>query len=230
VALRANHIHLRRRAQVLAIEGAVRIVAIGTPQQPLFHLVVKGHIELRLRVGVALIAKLWLRRCQQVLIHSAVVNAVTAQAAHIVFAVRRALEIRVLPLVATEASRIYFFRCGLGRIENLAYISAAIHMRFARSMAAFAGDPVLSVHLGQLGVRIRCKSFGNLFVARCAGILANEISRRRRRLAALCRGWVRRLPRSRYRNGRKQHHHTKPPKKRPQPPLDSQTRIHWHSR
>ena len=59
VALGAHGIHLRRGAEVFFVEGAVRIVAVRAVDQPLFHLVMEGLIELRLRVGVALEAEAW---------------------------------------------------------------------------------------------------------------------------------------------------------------------------
>jgi len=96
--------------------------------------------------------------------------------------------------MTTQALRIDLLRRGLRRIENLGDISAGIHVRFAGSVATFAGHPALAVHLGQLRVGVRSKSLRNLVVTSRAAILPNEISRGGRRLAALCAGWIRSPP------------------------------------
>ena len=110
VALGADRIHLRRGTKILLVECAVRIVAVGALHQSFFHLVMEGHVELRLGVGVALEAEFRLRNLQQLLLVFAVMNAVAADAAHVVLAVRRALEVGMLALVAAQAPRIDFLR------------------------------------------------------------------------------------------------------------------------
>ncbi len=65
----------------------------------------------------------------------------------------------------------------LGGIEDLGHVAAAIHVRLARSVAAFAGDPALAVHLRHLGVRIVSEFLGGLFVAGRARFRANELAR-----------------------------------------------------
>jgi len=81
-------------------------------------------------------------------------HAVAAYAAHIVLAMRRALEIRMLSLVAAQASRIDLLCRRLRRIEDLRYITAAVDVRFARPVAALTRYAALSMHLGDFGVRI----------------------------------------------------------------------------
>ena len=188
VALRAHRIHLRRGAKILAIERAVWIVTVAALHQSLFHLVVVGHIELRLRIGMTLEAKRRLRRRKQLFFNLAVMNAVAAYTAHIVLTVRSPLEIRVLALVTTEALGIYFLGRGLGRIENLGYVPAPVNVRLSRPMAAFAGNSAFPMRLGEFGMRIRSESFGYLLVTGGAGFLADEISRSRRSLPAFSIG------------------------------------------
>ena len=154
VALGADRIHLRRCTQILLIERAVRIVAIGALHQAFFHFVVERHVELRFRFGVALIAKFGLCRRQKLLVIRTVVNAVAAYAAHFVFTMRRVLEIGVLSLVTAQAAGIHFLRGRLSRIENLRDIAAAIDMGLARPVAAFAGHAALAVHVGDACVRV----------------------------------------------------------------------------
>src|SRR3954471_22202494 len=128
-------------------------MAISALHQALFHLVVERHVELRLGIRVALEAKLRLLNLQQLLRSLAVMNAVAAQAAHIVLAMGRAFEIRVLPLVAAQASRIDLFGRCLRGIEYLGDIPATVDVRLARTMASFTRDARLAMHLGNSGVR-----------------------------------------------------------------------------
>src|SRR3954451_11303954 len=142
---------------------------------------------------MALEAQLRLLNLQQLLCSLAVVNAMATDATHIVLAVSCALEIRMLPLMAAQAPRINLLRRCLGGVEDLCDIPSTIHVSLARSMAAFARDTRLSMHFGQLGVRIRSKSLCRLFMARRACLLTDKISwscsRRlalRRRIRSLC--------------------------------------------
>jgi hypothetical protein len=96
MALGANCILLRGRLQPLPSEGSMGIVAIGTLDQPLFHLVVEGHGELRLDVRVALETEHWLGYLEQTLRILTGMNAVTAKATDIGFAVARTLKVGVL--------------------------------------------------------------------------------------------------------------------------------------
>jgi hypothetical protein len=68
VALGADRILIGRGLQVVVPEGAVRIVAVAALHQAFIHLVVEGHIERRLHVGVALKAERGLRSLEQLLL------------------------------------------------------------------------------------------------------------------------------------------------------------------
>jgi len=132
----------------------MRVVAVRAFHQPFLHLVVEWHVELRLGVGVALEAKLGLLNLEQLLTCLAMVNAVAADAAHIVLAMRGAFEVGMLPLVAAQTPRVNLLRRRLGRIEDLRDIPSTVDVSFACSMAAFACHASLSMHLRELGVRI----------------------------------------------------------------------------
>ena len=147
VALRADRIHLCRCAQILPVEGPVRVVAVRALHQAFFHLVVERHVELRLRICVALEAKLRLLNLQQLLSALAMVNTVAADAAHVVLTMCRAFKICMLPLVTAQTPRINLFRGRLGRVEDLRDIPATIDVRLPRSVTAFARHARLSVHL-----------------------------------------------------------------------------------
>jgi len=103
VALDANGVLLCGGLESLFLESAVRVVAIGALHQPLIHFVMEGHGELRLDVGVALIAESRLGNREQLLLVHTGVNAVASDAAYVTLAVRRALKVRVLAIMATQA-------------------------------------------------------------------------------------------------------------------------------
>ena len=129
-------------------------MAVRAIDHAFLDLVVEWHRELRLHIGMALEAEHRLRNLEQLFPILPVVNTVATQAAHISFAMAGLLEIRMPPLVAFQALRVHFLRRRLGGVEDLARVGA-VRMRLARPMAVLAGDPVLAVHLGHLGVRIR---------------------------------------------------------------------------
>ena len=143
----------------------MRVVAVGTLHQALFHLVVKGHGELRLDVGVALEAELRLRDLEQVLRIFAGVNAVAAHAADIGFTMAGALKVGVLVLVASQAARIHFLRCCLGRVEYFRDVSAALHMSPSGPVAVLARNAILAVRQGEPAVRVVLKSLCHFLVA-----------------------------------------------------------------
>jgi hypothetical protein len=58
VALGADQVHLQRGPEVLLAKRSVGIVAVRALHEPFLHLVMEGHVELRLGVGVALKAEL----------------------------------------------------------------------------------------------------------------------------------------------------------------------------
>jgi hypothetical protein len=179
VALGADRIHLCRRAKIFLFECAVRIVAVCALHQAFFHLVMERHVELRLGIGVALEAEFRLSNPEKLFLVFAAMDAVAAYATHIVLAVRRAFEIRMLALVAAQASCIDFLRRSFCRIEDFGDVAATVNVRFACSVATLASDAGLAVHLCELGVLVRTESFAHFLVAGGADFLADEISGRR---------------------------------------------------
>jgi hypothetical protein len=112
VACEANRIPRRRRAQLLAHEPTMGIVAIRAFQQPFFHPVMKRHVELRLDVQVTAIAEGWLSLDQQKLILDCLVGRMAAQAAQVVLTMRRAGKVHVAlsRAVAVQATLVDLFR------------------------------------------------------------------------------------------------------------------------
>ncbi len=154
MALGANRVLLGGRLQPLPSEGSMGIVAIGTLDQPLFHLVMEGHRELRLDIRVALETQRRLRHLEQTLRILTGMNAVASEATHIRFAVARTLKVGVLTLVAAQTPGVHFFCSAFGGIEDLVDIAAAVDVSLSGSMAVFAGDAALAVHQRHPGVRI----------------------------------------------------------------------------
>jgi hypothetical protein len=175
VALGANRIHLRRRSQIFLIECAMRIVAVGTLDEPFLDFVMEGHIELRLGVGMALEAELRLRDFEQLIFILSRVNIVAADTAYICFAVGGAVKVCVLALMTSKAPGIHFLGGRLRRIEDFGDISSAIDVSLAWTVTAFACHSGLAVRLSQSGVRVRAEPLGNLFMTGRAGFLSDEL-------------------------------------------------------
>jgi len=103
------------------------------------------------------------------------VNAVAACASDIGLGVRRAFEIGMRSGVAAQALGIHLFGCTLRWVEDLGRVAAAIDVRLARTVAVFAGDAALAMHLGHFGVRIGGELPGHFFVAGGADFGADKI-------------------------------------------------------
>jgi len=209
VALGANRVLIGGGLQIVVSEGPVNVVTVAALDQAFVHLVMEGHVEVRLDVGVALEAELGLTGLQQVLILGGM-NIVTADAAHIGLGVGCASEVLVLAFVAAQALLVHFGSRCLGGIEDLGDIATAIDVFLARSMATFAGYARLAVHLSNLGVRIVRKSLGDLFVASGAGFAAHKIRRSSifSRRGGFVLGGRRSAPCADRQNGHRQNHPT----------------------
>lgn len=143
VTLKTDCVLGRRGAQLPRQESAVGIVAVAAFHQPFIYAVVEGPVKLLLGFQVAAVAQLRLLLLHQELAFFRVVRIVTIRAANIILQVRRAPKIAVLftVLVAHQASRADVFRRSILERENLAFVSAAIHVGLARAMAGFATVP-----------------------------------------------------------------------------------------
>jgi hypothetical protein len=191
VALGADRILLRARLQALLVERPVGIVAIGALDESLFHFVMEGHVELRPGIGVALEAELRLRNLEQVLLVFAGVYAMAAYTADIGLAVTGALKVGVLTLVASQAACIHFLGIGFGGVEYFGNVTAAIHVRLARSVAVLAGDAVLAVRESEPAVGVGGETLAHFFVACGAGFGSYKLRSSRvlgLRASRLC-GW-----------------------------------------
>ena len=172
VALGADRILVCGRLQVVIPECSVNVMAIAALHQLFIHLVVEGHIERRLHVRVALEAEVRLRSLQQRLFLAGV-NVVAADAAYVGLGVRRPVEVGMRSRVAPKALLIHFLGRSLGGIEDLGDIAAALHVRSARTMAAFAVHAGCAMLCRKLGVRIAFKLLGYLVMAGGADFAAD---------------------------------------------------------
>ena len=82
VALGADGILVGGGPDIVVAKRPVNVVAVAAFDQAFVHLVMEGHVERGLHVGVALIAKLRLRGLQQLVLGIARMNAVATGAAH----------------------------------------------------------------------------------------------------------------------------------------------------
>ena len=154
VALCANRILVGRGLQVLAIERAMRIVAVGTLNQALVKLVVKGHIEGRFDIGMTLEAKGRLAGLEHGSLRSSLMHGVAADATHVGLSVRRAEEVRMSACVAAEASGIYGLGIRSRKIQDLCLVAARLYVSLPRPVAALTGDALTAMLQRQFGMRI----------------------------------------------------------------------------
>ena len=81
--------------------------------------------------------------------------------------------------MAAQALGVHLFGRGLGGIEDLRHVAAALHVRLARAVAVLAGHAVVAVQQSHLGVRVGGKFLGHLFMAGGAGLATHKIRRAR---------------------------------------------------
>lgn len=175
VALDTNSILLRDGREAILLECPVGIVAIGTLNQSLVDLVMEGHGELRLHIGVALIAERRLGRLQQGFFLASM-NVVATDTAYVALGMSRAIEVPMLALMAAKAFGIDLFAGGVGGVEDPGSVTVARHVCAACAMAvltAYAGLPVLQ---SQLAMRVIGESFGNFLMAGGANLGTDEVS------------------------------------------------------
>ena len=163
------------RAAALHFVCAMRVVTIGTLNQSFIHLVVDGHGELRLDIGVAFVTEGRLRRFEQRL-HLTVVNVVAADATYIAPGVVRVAKPPVVRQVALQALSVHFFCAFIGGIEDFGFV-AAFRMRLARAVAILTSYPVAALHPGRFEMGITGKVLGDLLVAGGASVNARGILR-----------------------------------------------------
>ena len=123
---------------------------------------------------MALEAKRGLRGLQQRLCLAGV-NVVATDATDAGLGMRRTVEVGMCSRVATQAIGVHIFGRGLGGIENLGHVAAAVHVRLARAVAALAGCPGFAMLQGYLGMRIVGELLGHLVMAGGAGFAAHII-------------------------------------------------------
>ena len=135
VALGANSILSRANAELVRLEGPMRIMAVTAAHQAFVYSVMKWLRKSRLHVRVAGIAKLWLRYLEKALLSRKLMHAVAAGATYLCFAVGGTLEIWMSSCMTLKAFGVNQFCGGLAEPEDLRYISARFDVSLAGSMA-----------------------------------------------------------------------------------------------
>ena len=104
-------------------------------------------------------------------------HAMAAKAAHVCLRMGRTEEVRVRAGVATQAGSIHFLWRHLIQATDLRNVATGINVRLAGAVATFAGCPRSTMLERELGMRIvgHPGRFGS--VAKCTGIVADEVSR-----------------------------------------------------
>ena len=165
VALRADLVLIGRRFDVVIAEGSVGIVAIAALHQAFIHPVMEGLREVRLHVGVALIAELGLIDFQQGGFRAGAMNAVATGAAYIRLGVRRPQEVGMSSRVATEAGSVHLLRGHLAKLADLGDIPTGFNMGLPRPVATLAGCTLPAMGQRKLGVGIVRELLGYLGMA-----------------------------------------------------------------
>lgn len=177
MACEADRVSCRRRPKLFPNESTMRIVAIRTLHQSLFHAVMEGHIELRLHFHVAAVAEIRLSFGKQELIRFSLMRRMATQTAQIILAMRRSREIRmVLPRTVTfQASLIDFLRRCLLETKDLRRVPWIIHVVACGTVTCFASlssGATLLVQ-GSLPMWTFLEILVNVFVAVLARVWTN---------------------------------------------------------
>ena len=179
VARVADRISRCRRAQLLADEPAVRVMAIRALHESFLHPMVEGHIELRLLVEMTAVAELGLCFHQEKVIRAGMMRGMTTQTAQVVLTVSRARDVRViLPgSVALQAPLIHLLRGTSLKAKNRLGISRVIDVVACWAMAGFASLFGRSTTLVEHSFPVwgSIKVVVDIFVTRLAGLCADII-------------------------------------------------------
>jgi hypothetical protein len=174
VALGADHVLIgggQRCRHVVVSNLAVRIVAVRALDKAFIHLVMEGHGEERLDVGVALEAKSLLAGLQQDRVWHGLMDAVAAQAANTGPGMRGTEEVGVGIGVATKAGRINLPGRELVEPDDLGDIATAIDMSLAWAVAAFADDASSAVQERLLVVGVLDHLVSCVLMTGCTGVI-----------------------------------------------------------
>lgn len=192
MATSADRVGVCRSAQVVIAECSVDIMAVRTLHHALIDRMMKRHGELRLNVGMASVAKLGLRRNQQVLTDAGVVYAVAAQAIDAGTRMWRTHEVRMRILMAVQAAHINCPRRCVFKTKDLRYIASALDVGQARTVTVFAAQSIVAMQQNHARMRIVGKAVRNVGMAGladgCAHIAGRQFRLRRRRCRAVSIG------------------------------------------
>jgi hypothetical protein len=154
VALGADSILGRANAELVRLEGPMRIMAVTAAHQAFVYLVMKWLRKGRFHVCVAGIAKLWLRYLEKTLLSRKLMHAVAAGATYLCFAVGGTLEIWMSVCMTTKTFIVNQSCLRLAEPEDLRCIPATFDVSLARSVTAFARHAFTAMFECQPGVGI----------------------------------------------------------------------------
>ena len=138
VALGTYRILIGSRLQLLALESAMRIMAIAAGHQPFIHFVMEGLSERRFHLRVAGVAKLGLRNLEKILLAFEMMHTVTVRAADLGFRMGRAFKVRMRSGMTTQAALVNFLRRSFFEDIYLALVAAAVDVVRSGAVAALA--------------------------------------------------------------------------------------------
>jgi len=175
MALGADGVLIGGGLEVVVAKSAVGIVAVAALDQAFVDLVVEGHVEGRFYIRMALKTERRLGDFKQSCIGRRVMHRVTADATDIGLGVRRAKEVWMRVGMAAKAGLIDYLRRCCSQIDDLGLVSAGLDVRFARTMAALAGDAFAAMFQSQFGMGVGAELVAFIGMTGGAGIRSDEI-------------------------------------------------------
>jgi len=144
MALKANGVFGRRRAQLPCEEAAVLIMTVGALHEPFINAMMERPVELLLLIEMAVVAERRLAGFQQELGFFCVMRIMAVRAAHAILEVNGARIVAVIGAVfmATQATRADLLRGRALEGEYLGFVSAAVNVGLSGAVAGFAAVPL----------------------------------------------------------------------------------------
>ena len=152
-------------------------MAVRALHQSLIHLVMEGHVELRLHVAMAGETKLRLVDLQQARRGCGVVHAMATRTTHPGLSVLGLLEVGMLSGMTCQAGCIHLVRRELVEPANLGDISAAVDVLLPWPVATFASCSRAAMLRCDIRVRIRGEFVRHLRMASRTGLRSDVVAR-----------------------------------------------------
>ena len=156
VAFEANCVLRGGSAHLFGTHRTVHVVAIAALDQPFIHAMMERHVELGFLLEMACVAKFGLGLYQQEIRFVAVVRRMAGDATHVIPRMLRSDGIHVLRAagMASEAARVDFFRGSGLKLEDFRFVTAAVDVGLAWTMASLTALPLRTLLIIEGGDKV----------------------------------------------------------------------------